>query len=56
MLKQEVITTFIQSEYPEIQSQLLDSSKANIELNWSPLNSFEENLQETIFWYLDILS
>ena len=55
MGKQTVIPEYTPSEYPEIQSQILDSSKANLKLDWKPLANFEENLKATINWYSDFL-
>lgn len=37
----------------EIQRQYLSAQKARLELNWTPLFSFETGLQKTIDWYKD---
>ena len=55
MKKGNIVPQYIPSEYPEIQSQILDSTKANLKLDWRPLENFEENLKATINWYLEFL-
>ena len=55
MSKIEVTPEYLPSKYPEIQSQILDSSKANLKLDWKPLQNFEDNLKATINWYTDFL-
>ena len=40
----------------EIQNQVLDSSKANALLGWSPSYSLDQGLARTVQWYEDYLS
>ena len=40
----------------EIYDQYLDSTKAQIVLNWQPTYTFEEGLEETITWYEEFLT
>lgn len=48
--------TYLKSNYPEIQDQILDNSKITRSLGWEPGNNLESNLVETIFWYREFFN
>ncbi len=50
------LITFVDDRPGHDQRYAIDSSKINIELGWSPAETFETGLRKTVKWYLDNLS
>ena len=51
----DYVTAVLDAATNEIQSQVLDASKAARVLSWSPAWPLERGLHETVAWYRDYL-
>lgn len=55
MNKQDLQPTILNQASNEIREQFLDCTKARTMLNWQPVRTFDDGLNETIEWYSDWL-
>jgi len=53
LMKSNLKPVILNEVKSEIKHQYLDSAKAKTQLNWKPLWTLEESLQQTIEWYVD---
>ena len=51
--KPENLITFVADRHGHDQRYAIDPHKANIELNWNPVTTFEDGIKKTIKWYLE---
>ena len=49
--KPESLITFVADRHGHDQRYAIDPHKANVELNWDPVTTFEEGIKRTIRWY-----
>ena len=52
MGKPESLITHVADRHGHDQRYAIDPHKANVELNWDPVTTFEEGIKKTIGWYL----
>ena len=52
MGKPESLITHVADRHGHDQRYAIDPHKANVELGWDPVTSFEEGIKKTIDWYL----
>ena len=52
MGKPESLITHVADRHGHDQRYAIDPHKANIELGWDPVTSFEEGIKKTVDWYL----
>ena len=51
--KPESLITFVADRHGHDQRYAIDPHKANVELGWDPVTTFEEGIKKTIKWYDD---
>ena len=51
--KPESLITFVADRHGHDQRYAIDPHKANVELGWDPITTFEEGIKKTIKWYDD---
>ena len=49
--KPESLITFVADRHGHDQRYAIDPHKANVELDWDPVTTFEEGIKKTIKWY-----
>lgn len=49
--KPESLITFVADRHGHDQRYAIDPHKANVELGWNPVTTFEEGIKKTINWY-----
>ena len=49
--KPESLITFVADWHGHDQRYAIDPHRANVELNWDPVTTFEKGIKKTIKWY-----